>query len=59
MGPFLMSDRARKRRIARLIDRIEGLEAAMRNDLAALIELTEPGDDLHVEACQVLERLEG
>ena len=58
MGPLFMSDRARKRRIDRLVDRIEGYERAMRDDLAALIELTEHGDDLHIEALQVLERLE-
>ena len=54
-----MGEKARKRRINQLIDRIEGYERAMRDDLAALIELTDYGDDLHVEALQVLERLEG
>lgn len=53
----VMSDRARKRRINRLVRELEGYEAAMRDRCAQLIELSEPGDDLAVECQLLLQRL--
>lgn len=49
----------RKRRINRLIVTMSGLELAMRDACAALIELTEPDDDLHVEIVRILKALDG
>jgi hypothetical protein len=54
-----LTNSAKKRKINRLIAEIEGLEHLMRDHLAALVELTEHGDDLHVEALRVLEALDG
>jgi hypothetical protein len=53
----LISERARKRRINRLVAELEGYEHAMRDRCAQLIELSEPGDDLAVECLALLERL--
>lgn len=50
---------ARKRRISRLVVQLTGLEMAMRDVSAALIELTDPDDDLHVEVLRVLKALDG
>jgi hypothetical protein len=53
----LISERARKRRINRLVAELEGYEHAMRDRCAQLIELSEPGDDLAVECLALLEKL--
>jgi hypothetical protein len=49
---------ARKRRILRALDRLEGYERAMRDDCALILELCDPDDDLCVEVVRLLERLE-
>jgi hypothetical protein len=55
----VMSNAARKRRIDRLVLQLTGLELSMRAAAAALLELTEPDDDLHVEVVRLLQALEG
>jgi hypothetical protein len=55
----LIGAATRKRRISRLIDELESCELLMRDLCAQLIELSEDGDDLHVEVRRVLEALEG
>jgi hypothetical protein len=55
----LISERARKRRINRIIRELEGYETAMRDRCAQLMELAEPGDDLHVEVRRLVEALDG
>ncbi len=54
-----MNNAARKRRINRLVLQLTGLELAMRDVSAALLELTDPGDDLHVEVIRLLQALDG
>lgn len=49
----------RKRRINALVDQAAKLENEMRDVLAALIELTEPNDDLHVEVVRIVKALDG
>jgi hypothetical protein len=55
----VMSNAARKRRIDRLVHQLTGLELSMRAVSAALLELTDPGDDLHVEVIRLLQALDG
>lgn len=55
----LLSRLMRKRRMALLIDAIELHEGALRDACAALIELTDPDDDLHLEVQRLLEALDG
>jgi hypothetical protein len=50
---------SRKRRINRLINEMESCELLMRDLCAQLIELSEEGDDLHVEVRRVLDALDG
>ena len=57
MKVLLFRGRARKKRIDALVDEIGHHERQMRNALAALIDLSNPGDDLHVECRLLLERL--
>ena len=54
----LFRGRARKKRIDALVDEIGHHERQMRNAVAKLVELTEPGDDLHVECRRLLEQLD-
>ena len=49
----------RKRRVEALVDEIEVHEVRLRDLCAALIELTAPDDDLHVEILRLLEALDG
>ena len=49
----------KKRRINALVDQAAKLENEMRDVLAALIELTEPNDDLHVEVVRIVKALDG
>lgn len=55
----LICEKARQRRISRLLRELEGYERAMRDRCAQVIELTEVGDDIHVECLRVLESLDG
>jgi hypothetical protein len=55
----LISRALRQRRINGLVDRIALYENELRDNCAQLIELTEPGDDLHVEILRLLEALDG
>lgn len=58
--PFrVLSQLVRRRRLHRLIDDLELHEHAMRDLCAALMELTDPDDDLHVEVQRLLEALDG
>ena len=49
----------RRRRINQLVDHLGDLEANMRDVCAALIELTDQNDDLHLEVLQLLKALDG
>jgi hypothetical protein len=49
----------RRRRINQLVDQLGDLEANMRDVCAALIELTDQNDDLHLEVLQLLKALDG
>ena len=49
----------RKRRINQLVSQLGDLEACMRDVCAALVELTEQNDDLHVEIVRILKALDG
>lgn len=49
----------RRRRINQLVDQLGDLEANMRDVCAALIELTDQNDDLHVEVQKLLSALDG
>ena len=58
MKVSLFRGRARKNRIDALVEEISHHERQMRNALAALIDLSDPGDDLHMECRLLLERLD-
>ena len=55
----LVSRAFRLARITQLTDEVAHHERQMRNAVAGLIELTDPGDDLHVECQRLLEALDG
>jgi hypothetical protein len=55
----LMAERARKRRIKRIIQELEGYETAMRDRCAQLMELSHPDDDLHAEVQRLVTALDG
>lgn len=48
----------RKRHAAALVERLGFLEEEMRDVCAQILEVTEPGDDLHVEVIQLLDALD-
>jgi hypothetical protein len=54
----LIGRAARKQRVKELLAAAEHHERGLRNAVAALVELSEEGDDLHVECRRLLERLE-
>ena len=54
----LISLRNKRKRIRALVDEVSHHERQMRNAVAALVELTDPGDDLHVECLRLLEQLD-
>lgn len=56
---LFMSKRARIQRIRALVADLSSLEAEMRDVTAALVELTDPGDDLHAEVSRLLQALDG
>lgn len=53
LGPLL-----RKRRAAALVEELGALEMEMRDVCAQIIEITDPGDDLHLEVLQLLTALD-
>ena len=53
LGPLL-----RKRRAAALVEELGSLELEMRDVCAQIIEITDPGDDLHLEVIQLLTALD-
>ena len=55
----VIGKRVRARRIKRLVAALGEHEAAMRDICAALLELTDQGDDLAVEVARILQALEG
>lgn len=55
----LIGSRARKKRINALVEEVAHHERQIRNAVSALIDLTDPEDDLHVECCRLLEALDG
>lgn len=55
----LISRAVRRHRINALVEQLGDYETAMRDVCAALIELTDPADDLHVEVQRLLEALDG
>ena len=54
----LVSLRNKRSRIKALVEEVGHHERQLRNAVAQLVELTEPGDDLHVECCRLLEQLD-
>ena len=54
----LVSLRNKRSRIKALVDEVGHHERQLRNAVAQLVELTEPGDDLHVECRRLLEQLD-
>jgi hypothetical protein len=59
MEVWVLSKARRRRRINELTDEVAHHERQMRNAVAKLIELTDLGDDLHVECRRLLEALDG
>jgi len=53
LGPLF-----RKRRAAALVGQLGLLELEMRDVCAQIIEITDPGDDLHVEVLELLKALD-
>lgn len=49
----------RRRRLVQLMEDLQLWELDGRELLAQVVELTDPGDDLHREASRVLELLDG
>jgi hypothetical protein len=58
MKVSIFRGRARKQRIDALVEEVGHHERQMRDAVAKLVELTEPGDDLHVECRRLLEQLD-
>lgn len=49
----------RKERVMDLVEDLEELEFQMRDVCAAILELTDQGDDLHKEVHELLQALDG
>lgn len=49
----------RRQRINELVDDLSELEGEMRDVCAALVELTDQNDDLHVEVVRLIKALDG
>ena len=49
----------RRQRINALVEELSELEGDMRDVCSALIELTDKGDDLHVEVVRLIQALDG
>ena len=58
LGIRLIGRRRRKQRIEALVAQLGTLEAGIRDCCSALLELTEPGDDLAVEVERLLAALD-
>ena len=55
----VIGKRLRRERINGLVEELSDLEGGMRDVAAALIELTDPNDDLHVEVVRLIQALDG
>ena len=55
----VIGKRLRRERINALVEELSDLEGGMRDVAAALIELTDPNDDLHVEVVRLIQALDG
>jgi hypothetical protein len=55
----VIGKRLRRERINALVEELSDLEGGMRDVAAALIELTDKGDDLHVEVVRLIQALDG
>ena len=55
----VIGKRLRLERINALVEELSDLEGGMRDVAAALIELTDPNDDLHVEVVRLIQALDG
>jgi hypothetical protein len=49
----------RLQRINDLVEELSELEGGMRDVCAALIDMTDPDDDLHVEVVRLIQALDG
>lgn len=55
----VIGKKLRLERINALVEELSDLEGGMRDVAAALIELTDPNDDLHVEVVRLIQALDG
>ena len=55
----VIGKRLRLERINALVEELSDLEGGIRDVAAALIELTDPNDDLHVEVVRLIQALDG
>ena len=55
----VIGKKLRRERINALVEELSDLEGGMRDVAAALIELTDPNDDLHVEVVRLIQALDG
>ena len=55
----VIGKRLRRERINALVEELSDLEGGIRDVAAALIELTDPNDDLHVEVVRLIQALDG
>jgi hypothetical protein len=55
----VIGKRLRRERINALVEELSDLEGGIRDVAAALIELTDKGDDLHVEVVRLIQALDG
>lgn len=49
----------RKARLRALVEELASAEADLRDICSSILELTEPGDDLHLSVLAVLQALDG
>ena len=55
----VIGKKLRLERINALVEELSDLEGGIRDVAAALIELTDPNDDLHVEVVRLIQALAG
>jgi hypothetical protein len=55
----VIGKKLRLERINALVEELSDLEGGIRDVAAALIELTDPNDDLHVEVVRLIQALDG
>lgn len=58
MRLLFLGKMARRKRIHELVEEVDFHERQLRNAVAKLVELTDEGDDLHMECRRLLEQLE-